>query len=257
MEAIMLKPRVFKWKPEVADHRDKLFTASSAVILPDYIAPLSVNNQVEDQGQLGSCTGNAATTALEIILGTGVQYSRLMAYYTARKIENNTKYDDGAYIRDVIKGICKYGVATEAVWPYIIERFARKPSTRAYKNAKLIPPMIRSYQRLDTITDIKTALALRIPVVFGFSVPEYFMSDEVATTGWVRLPTDEDYIVGGHAVTAVGYDERDVKEPYVWVRNSWGTGWGLNGDFKMPYGWFEDPRRLTDDIWIMQPENYQ
>jgi hypothetical protein len=36
-----------------------------------------------------------------------------------------------------------------------------------------------------------------------------------------------------HAVVIVGYD--DVEE-YWWVRNSWGTGWGDNGYFKLGYG---------------------
>ena len=255
----MLSPRGYKWLPDVPDHRDKRFSLTPAVSLPDYVPVLDTNDQVEDQGQLGSCTGNAATTALEITLKATENYSRLMAYYTARKIEGTTKQDAGAYIRDVIKGVCKYGVATETMWPYLIEKFARKPSAKAYKNAKLIPPRIKSYERLDTIQDIKTALAMSLPVVFGFSVPDYFESDEVAKTGWVRLPTDEDEMIGGHAVTAVGYDERNITdpEPFIWVRNSWGTGWGLNGDFKMVYGWFTDKRRLVDDVWVMHPENYQ
>lgn len=31
-----------------------------------------------------------------------------------------------------------------------------------------------------------------------------------------------------HAITAVGYD-MDAKEPYWYVKNSWGTGWGEKG----------------------------
>jgi hypothetical protein len=36
-----------------------------------------------------------------------------------------------------------------------------------------------------------------------------------------------------HAVAIVGYDDAGG---YWWVRNSWGTGWGNNGYFKLGYG---------------------
>lgn len=248
--------RSYNWKPDMPDHRDRAFTLKAPAALPAFVDPLGTKNRVEDQGPLGSCTGNSATSALEISLKTTTQYSRLMAYYNGRLIENNVRRDDGAMIRDVIKGISKYGVAHETVWPYIITKFAATPTVAAYTDAKKVLPLVASYERLTTITDIKTALAAGLGVVFGFSVPEYFTSQEVAATGWVRTPTISDKVIGGHAVCAIGYDERnaDTKGSFVWVRNSWGTGWGLNGNFKMPYGWFTDPNRIVDDIWVMHPK---
>ena len=52
---------------------------------------------------------------------------------------------------------------------------------------------------------------------------------------------------------AIGYDTRHT-EPFVWVRNSWGQTWGINGNFKMPFTWFTDDRRLVDDMWVMHPK---
>lgn len=248
-----LVDRILKWLPDMPDHRDQPFSLVAPAALPKFIDPLDKNDQVEDQGQIGSCTGNSSTTALEITLKTKLQYSRLMAYYNGRMIEGTTTSDAGAYIRDVVKGIQKYGVAEEPVWPYVANKFATKPTAAAYTNAKKVIPLIKSYERLSTLDNVKTALVAGLPIVFGFSVPEYFMSPEVAKTGWVRLPTAADKIVGGHAVCAVGYDER-VPEPFIWVRNSWGTSWGLNGDFKLPYGWFTNTNRIVDDMWVMHPK---
>jgi C1A family cysteine protease len=90
-------------------------------------------------------------------------------------------------------------------------------------------------------------------VTFGFSVPEYFEGPDVAKTGWVRFPTPADKMIGGHAVVAVGYDDT-VTVPFVWVRNSWGVGWGLGGYFKMDQRWFTDTGRLTDDMWTVIPK---
>jgi C1A family cysteine protease len=88
--------------------------------------------------------------------------------------------------------------------------------------------------------------------VFGFMVPEYFVSDEMATKAWLPLPSARDGIVGGHAVVAVGYSNT-ASNPYMWVRNSWGPNWGNKGYYKMPFSWFNDSRRLVDDMWTVHP----
>jgi C1A family cysteine protease len=36
-----------------------------------------------------------------------------------------------------------------------------------------------------------------------------------------------------HAIAAVGYDSGNGDEPYIIVRNSWGTGWGSGGYAKI------------------------
>ena len=195
-----MNQRFYKWKPDVPDYRDRKFSLAPPGIVPDHVDPLGLTNKVEDQGRIGSCTGNSSTTALEISLNSKTQYSRLMAYYNGRLLENNVANDDGAQIRDVIKGIQTYGIAQEAVWPYDITKFAEKPSDAAYSDGKAVIPLIDSYERLNTINDVKVALASGLGVVFGFSVPEFFEGPEVAQTGWVRMPTMFDNMVGGHAV---------------------------------------------------------
>ena len=54
--------------------------------------------------------------------------------------------------------------------------------------------------------------------------------------------------LGGHAVCAVGYND---KEKRFLVRNSWGPGWGIGGYFKMPYAYLSD-RNLSDDFWTIR-----
>src|SRR3954465_11669223 len=90
-------------------------------------------------------------------------------------------------------------------------------------------------------------LAQGYPFVFGFSVYESFMSPDVAKTGKVPLPPRGEQLVGGHAVLAVGYDDRIQR--FI-VRNSWGTKWGMRGDCTMPYGYLTDPQ-LARDFWAI------
>lgn len=244
--------RKYAWRPDVADHRDHLYTPQLSHV-PPKVDIIGASVAIDDQGQLGSCTGNSSTAMCEIILKT-VPLSRLMAYYGGRAREGTTKQDAGAQIRDVIAGISNYGVCEESLWPYDITKFALKPPKVAYNDgATRVKPLVLNYQRVTDLPTLKAALAVGHVVTFGFSVPSYFESQQVATTGWVRMPTQADQIIGGHAVVAVGYDDT-ASVPFVWVRNSWGPAWGLNGYFKMDQKWFTDPSGLVDDMWTVVPK---
>ena len=61
----------------------------------------------------------------------------------------------------------------------------------------------------------------------------------------------------GHAVALVGYDDNKVmpdgsKGAFL-VRNSWGTGWGVQGSgyYFMAYNYVSDTS-LCNDFWIIQ-----
>lgn len=242
--------RNYGWKPDVPDHRDHLFALAAPTALPKKVSTLGTKVPIDDQGDCGSCTGNATTAALEIITGAP-PLSRLMAYYNGRVLEGTTGSDDGATIRDVIKQLSKLGVSGEPLWPYDVSAVTKKPSDAAYADGLTFVPRIASYQRVTTFAQLRKAIAAHLPVVFGFEVPDYFESDEVATKGYVRLPTDSDPVIGGHAVLAVGYN-MSASKPYVIVRNSWGQDWGLGGYFHMAAEWFTDRRRLVDDMWVIR-----
>jgi C1A family cysteine protease len=61
------------------------------------------------------------------------------------------------------------------------------------------------------------------------------------------MPKPTENVLGGHAVLAVGYDD---SKSAVLVRNSWGSGWGLNGYFWLPYDYITNPN-LADDMWAI------
>jgi C1A family cysteine protease len=54
--------------------------------------------------------------------------------------------------------------------------------------------------------------------------------------------------VGGHAVVGVGYDD---SEQWFIVRNSWGTQWGMDGYFTLPYSYVTDSD-LAADFWTIR-----
>jgi len=95
---------------------------------------------------------------------------------------------------------------------------------------------------------MKGCLAEGYPFVFGFTVYESFMSQAVAQSGEVSMPTTGERLEGGHAVLAVGYD--DSPRTFI-VRNSWRAGWGDKGYFYMPYAYLQD-NNLADDFWTVR-----
>jgi C1A family cysteine protease len=213
-----------------------------------------------DQGNLGSCTGNATAYALavdQIKQKNTMAFlpSRLFIYYNARLIEGTPSEDSGAQISDVIKGVAQYGAVDEHHYIYDPEVFANKPPANIYTEAKLFS--MTKYAALDLEADksvgarinhLKLTLQSGYPIVFGFSVYDSFESDEVAKTGMMPMPKSGEQIVGGHAVCCVGYD--DSKQCML-IKNSWGADWGLNGYFYMPYNFIGD-MNMTNDFWVIE-----
>jgi C1A family cysteine protease len=70
----------------------------------------------------------------------------------------------------------------------------------------------------------------------------------VRRTGRATMPERHEKSRGGHAVLAVGYDE---KHRHFIVRNSWGKNWGMSGYFTLPYDYLTHSR-LSDDFWTIR-----
>ena len=242
----------YGWVPDLPDQRDFLYSAVRPVTLkiPQHIDLRSTCSSVENQGNLGSCTGNALAGALEFLEKKDripfVDVSRLFIYYNERVIEGSVESDSGAMIRDGIKTLRHQGACTEKKWPYIIKKFAVKPNPACYKEA--LNHQITSYHRVLTLDEMRICLTEGFPFIFGFTVYESFESQEVAETGIVQMPQPIERSIGGHAVLAVGYDESQQR--FI-IRNSWGTSWGQKGYFTIPYDYLAN-RNLSDDFWTIR-----
>ncbi len=239
----------YGWIPDRPDHRDYLYSAiAPKVKLPPKIDLRNEDSPIENQGHLGSCTANALAghlQFLERISGQSYQdLSRLFIYYNERALEGTIRFDSGAMIRDGIKVLAKLGVCPELTWPYDISQFTKKPTTLCYKQG--LKRRITSYHRLQTLDELLNCLAEGFPFVFGFTVYESFETLKVAQTGIVPIPRKSERALGGHAVMAAGFDQ---KQKRLIVRNSWGEQWGMGGYFTMPYAYIET---LASDFWTIR-----
>jgi C1A family cysteine protease len=162
-------------------------------------------------------------------------------------MEGTVNSDSGGQIRDGIKSEAKQGDCPENLWPYDITKFAVEPPKQCYDSALKYKAI--NYQRLvQDLNQLKGCLASGYPFVFGFTVYPSFESPQVAQTGHAPMPAPGEQAIGGHAVMAVGYD--DSNQWFI-LRNSWGTGWGMEGYFTLPYPYLLS-QNLSSDFWTIR-----
>ncbi len=232
---------------------------SASVDLREWCPP------VEDQGTVGSCTANAGVGLVEYFerraFGRHLDASRLFLYKATRDLLHWTG-DTGAFIRTTMGALVLFGVPPEEHWPYKVEALDREPTAFCYAFAqdyqalqyyRLDPPSTEPGALLDAV---RTHLAAGLPSMFGFTV--YSSIDDAADGGMIPFPKEGEPVVGGHAVVAVGYDDR-LKIPTsggtatttgaLLIRNSWGKDWGEKGYGHLPYAYIL--QGLAIDWWSL------
>jgi C1A family cysteine protease len=243
--------RKYGWVPDLRDVRDDKFllTAPSMFVIPATSNLESLCSRVENQGARGTCTGQAFADAMEMRdrwLGKdSVELSRLFIYYNERLLLDSIYEDSGARIRDGIKALRKWGVCNEELWPYDIDRFTERPPPEAYEDAK--SRIIDKYRPVRNLRDVKYALSMGFPVIYGFTVYDSFETEEVFKTGNVPYPKPWERIRGGHANLFVGHnDDRGILRS----KNSYGVEFGDKGFLNIPYRFVEEG--IASDMWIIQ-----
>jgi len=232
---------------------------SGAVDLRTWCAP------IENQGAIGSCTAHAGVGLVEYFetraFGRHIDASRLFLYKTTRNLLRWTG-DMGAFLRTTMKAMVLFGIPPEEYWPYRTEDFDAEPTAFCYAFGQSYQTI--RYYRLDPrgvssselLNRIKIFLARGYPSMFGFTV--YDSISEAATNGGkIPFPGPGDKMIGGHAVDAVGYDDKmkvgDVTGALL-IRNSWGDGWGDRGYGWLPYAYVEEG--LAIDWWTILKQEW-
>lgn len=213
---------------------------------------------VDDQGDMNSCTGFAVAGLAEYIdrsKGKNEDLSAGFVYVLELKMEKRLGIDGGARITSGMQVLKRNGIAPEALHPYLarpeqqneirlVDYLKTLPSAEAMKVARL--RKVADVKPVETLDDFKVALAQGRPVVFGMAVYSSYETDEVKKTGIVPMPDpDFDGFLGGHAILAVGYDD---KKKQVIFRNSYSPAWGDRGYGYLPYSYFQ--KELVGDAWV-------
>jgi C1A family cysteine protease len=295
------------WIPDYPDFRDysedtpsvrEIMAASPLPRRPETIAatgqrktkptdapPVAVDlrahcSPIEDQGALGSCTANAGAGIIEYYerraFGRHLDASRLFLYKTTRNLMK-MKGDTGAYLRTTIGAMVLFGVPPEEHWPYHDgpDQFDKEPPAFCYAFAQNYKAI--QYYRHDlpsvtaaaTLDRVKAHLAAGHPSMFGFTV--YSSIETADARGAIPFPGPKERILGGHAVVAVGYDDKlrientgnegagkprrgPATSGALLIRNSWGRSWGDDGYGWLPYEYVT--RGLAEDFWSVLKKDW-
>jgi C1A family cysteine protease len=227
---------------------------------------------IYDQGQIGSCTSNAAARLVQFDRRLAKETpdwvpSRLLMYYDVRAAEGSIAPDSGAELRDVMKTLAYYGVCPESEWPY--DDTPADPTTglfpagcpavthpprNVYADARKHVPI--TYSRVQqTLPQLKGCIYQGFPFMFGFIVfSSMFDANDNPVTD-LPMPAANDDQEGGHAVVGAGYDDSHVNADgsagAFLIANSWGDQVQDGGYFWMPYRYITDAS-LCSDFWTMR-----
>lgn len=241
--------RKFGARRDVHDVRDRIYRASTKtpslsqqVDLREWAGP------IKDQGEEGSCTGHAFSSAREWIARRHEKTSPILSpqflYVEELLADGSFPNDEGAMPRTGCQVLAAKGCCEAALYPYVPGQFT-KPTLEQEQNA--LKYKTGAYHRIGSLADFLTCLAdpTPWPVLVGFTVYESFMSEEVAQTGIVPVPRPGEQQQGGHEVLCLGYD---LPKQLALMQNSWGNDWGQRGYFWMPFSVISAP---DTDLWMV------
>lgn len=259
----------FGWRPSKRDFRD--FLPDNPDVLQKLNGKLKLTppvtkadlrqwcSPIVDQGDLGSCTANAASGIYEYFenrtTGKYTRVSRIFIYKTTRSLAHDNG-DTGAELRTTMRSMMRFGAPEEEYWPYDIKKFDLEPPAFVYALAQSFQAL--TYYRLDpahtpaatVLTNIKQQINSGFPVMFGFTC---YTSLQDADNGYIPYPKPNERVIGGHAIIIVGYDDAaqcpNAPPGAFLIRNSWGTSWGVKGYGYLPYQYVTTG--LASDFWCM------
>jgi C1A family cysteine protease len=233
-------------------------------------------SSIEDQKDLGSCTAQAGVGLVEYFenkaFGKYIDASRLFLYKVTRNLLH-LEGDTGAFLRTTMGALRLFGVPPEEYWLYTDEKpdFDEEPPAFCYALAqnyqaiqyfrldleRTAEGILKEVPKEELLRRIKILLVAGIPSMFGFTVFNSYQ--QAKKSGKIPFPSPFDFRVGGHAIVAVGYDDKmKIKNTNpgsqettgaLLFRNSWGEDWGENGYGWLPYEYVL--KGLAIDWWSL------
>lgn len=211
-------------QPEAVDLPD-------TYLLRDKMIPIGRQNY-------GSCTAWASTAVKEYWdseqHGKIVDLSEKFVYHNTKKISQLWSIE-GDYLRNAVKSVVKFGAPLTKYWPDTRdgswEKYVKnEPPKEIYEKAEKYKG--GSYWSVeDELEPIRQAIYKnKAPVALGLAWYDSYHNTE--NGGKLPMPSSDK--PGGHAIACVGWENEKL-----WFRNSWGTSYGDDGYFYVPFNEFD------------------
>jgi hypothetical protein len=211
------------------DERSKLFAFDASGVTPKSVRH-SRHIPVLDQGNLGSCTGNAMTG----LLGSGDFFAPLPA---GSLDPVNATFDETV-------AVSLYSLATQldgykGTYP------PNDTGSDGLSVAKAAQKKgwITGYQHTFSFNSFLSALTLQ-PVIVGIDWYSSFETPDANGLVWIGNTAS---VEGGHEIVA---DELDVAGRRIGFTNSWGVNWGQDGRFYIGFDDFQTLLANHGDVTV-------
>lgn len=241
--------RKFGAKRNVHDVRDRIYRGARApFVVPSQIDLREFAGPIKDQGEEGSCTGHAFSSAREWIARKYERSSPILSpqylYVEELIADGSFPKDEGATPRTACHVLTALGCCETGLYPYVAGKLT---NATAEQTANASRYKTGAYHRIGTIANFLNCLSdpTPWPVLIGFTVYDSFMSQQVADTGIMPIPKPGEQPQGGHEVLCLGYD---LAKQLALLQNSWGDEWGQKGYFWMPFETITSP---DTDLWMV------
>jgi Papain family cysteine protease/Repeat of unknown function (DUF346) len=189
----------------------------------NYVTP------VKDQGNCGSCVSFCTTATVESTVLIQHKETLDLSEADLHFCSAHGPSCGGWWPSNALDELKSRGVPDEACFPYASAfDAAGNPSCKTCADRAQRAVRITGYSTLTTTADRKAWLAAQGTLCAVFHVYNDFFSYAGGTYHHVAGAE-----AGYHCVEVVGYSDADA----AWIcKNSWGSGWGDHGFFKIGYG---------------------
>jgi hypothetical protein len=191
---------------------------------------------VLDQGQLGSCTGNAGIGCLgtdpfydTLNAGVAASLRGLVGHYTLTETGAIQLYSDATRIDDYPGQYPPEDTGSDGLTIAKVLKAAGE---------------IAGYQHTFSLDDALKALTVTPFITGTVWLDGMFTPDPDGRVHPVGA------VAGGHEYVA---DQLDAENERIWFTNSWGTGWGVGGRFYLSFDDFGQLLAQQGDVTIFTP----
>jgi len=210
---------------------------SEAENLPGYVNwhKRGVVSKVKNQGHCGSCWTFSTTGAVEAHVA--IQTGKHLLFSEQQLIECAQDFDNHGCNGGLPSQAFEYAhfnvLETEDEYPYTAAKVGKCKYNKKSKTAVRVVKSVNITQNDEL--QIQAAIATSGPVSVAYDVASDFKLYHDGVYDSTVCKSGQQNV--NHAVLAVGYgtDENSGKD-YWFIKDSWGTGFGIGGYFKMRRG---------------------
>ncbi len=237
--AVDIEPEVYA-NFKMSDYNSNLLGIPNDTATRPKSIDLSTNFPIPgEQGSQNSCVGWAVAYALKSFqekMELNWELNDNKHLFSPAFIYNqiNNGHDRGTTFNKALDLAVNQGVATLEQMPYNVADYLTQPSPAAMAEAANFKA--KSWAKINDSSQIIAALTNRQPVLCAIRIYPSFNNLKGPNAVY---NTKDSTLLGGHAVTIVGYDDNQFGGAYK-IINSYGQNWGDNGYFWLPYAFAGD-----------------